>query len=507
MKIHQFIFLFFLIICCHYDLFSQKSLYKNSIPIAELQQDYDLLKKVLLNYHPGLYRFQDSITVAHHFEELKKELNHDLSATEFYLILSRFTAKLKCGHTFASYYNQKKEIQDSIFNLSDKVPFTFSLFKKQMILDKNLSEKKLKAGSQIISINQIPVTSIIDSLLLYAKGDGSNDGKRLSDLALTGLGEFEAFDIYFPLLFPPINATYELALKEIGTDTLQQVTVNCISRKERFNLMEKKYGKQLTTLDELWEFKLLNKKTAYLKLGTFVTYKMTLNWKKFLKTAFDEIRSKNIPNLIIDIRDNEGGMDEVNLELAKHLASQPIAMMQRKELLTYEKVTDDVRPYLKTWDKRFYNGEGKLVKLNNGFYTWKKERKSKLIKQNKNAFKGNVFLLVNEANSSATFFLTGTLQQNKRATIIGTETGGNRKGTNGGFLFFLRLPNSNLEIDIPLIGYYPFTEQPDKGLTPDILITPTLENIINKKDLGLEKALYLINQNGLEKQAVRDEDD
>lgn len=163
-------------------------------------------------------------------------------------------------------------------------------------------------------------------------------------------------------------------------------------------------------------------------------------------------------------------------------------------MLRYEKVSDDVRPYLNSWDKSFNDRTGKLSNLKNGFYTWKKNRDNEVINQNKNAFGGKVFLLINAANSSATFFLTGGLQQNKVATIIGSETGGNRKGTNGGQLFFLWLPHSKIEIDIPLIGYYPLTEQSDRGLLPDILVTPTLEDLLSKKDKELEKALAIINR-------------
>jgi hypothetical protein len=494
MKIKNIIIAFSLTITCCFELFSQSTVYKASIPVAELKQDYEVLSNVLKNYHPGLHRYQDSATIENHFMVLKNELNRNLSATEFYLILSRFTAKLQCGHTFCSFYNQSKNIQDSIFNLNDKVPFTFSIFEKQMIIDKNLSEINLSEGSQVISINNISVSTIIDSLLHYVKGDGSNDGKRLIDLELSGLGKFEAFDIYFPLLFPPNKLTYALEIKSIGKDDNQNINVKSISRAERFMLMEKKYGKQPTTFDDLWSFKIRNEKTAYLELGTFVTNKLTIDWKKFLANAFDEIKSKNIPNLIIDVRGNEGGDDEVNLVLANHLASKPIAFPEFRQLLTYEKVSDELRPYLKTWDKGFYDRTGKVIYLNNGFYTWKKDRSSKVINQNKNGYSGKVFLLVNAANSSATFFLASGLQQNEIATIIGTETGGNRKGTNGGNLFFLRLPNSKIEIDVPLIGYYPLIEQPDKGLTPDIVVTPTFEDIIDKKDLALEKALEIINQ-------------
>ncbi len=457
----------------------------------ELQKDFEVLKNVLKNYHPGLYRYQDSASIENHFTVLQNELNQNLSTTEFYLILSRFTAKLKCGHTFCSYYNQNKNIQDSIFNLRDKVPFTFYLFEKQMLIDKNLSDSKMNEGSEVISINNIPVSSIIDSLLPYIKGDGSNDGKRLSDLELSGLGKFEAFDIYFPLLFPPNNSSYELEIKDIGNNVSQMVKVKCVSRAERFDMMEQKYGKQPATYDDLWNFKIINENTAYLQLGTFVTNKLTIDWKKFLAKAFDEVKSKNISNLIIDIRGNEGGDDEVNLVLANYLASKPIAFPEFKQLLTYEKVSDELRPYLKTWDKGFYDRTGKVIDLNNGFYTWKKERQSKVISKKKKAYAGNIYLLVNAANSSATFFLATGLQQNKIATIIGTETGGNRKGTNGGNLFFLRLPNSKIEIDVPLIGYYPLVEQPDEGLTPDIVVLATLEDIKNKKDVVLEKALEI----------------
>ena len=485
---------FLLIIICSFQIFSQSTPREKSISVAELQKDFEVLKSVLKNYHPGLYRYQDSANIENHFTVLQNELNQNLTTTELYLILSRFTAKLKCGHTFCSYYNQNKTIQESIFNLRDKVPFTFYLFGKQMLIDKNLSDNKINEGSEVVSINNVPVSSIIDSLLPYIKGDGSNDGKRLSDLELSGLGKFEAFDIYFPLLFPPNNSSYDLEIKGSENNVSQRIKVKCLTRAERFDMMEQKYGKQPATYDDLWNFKIISTNIAYLQLGTFVTNKLTIDWKKFLAKAFDEVKSKNIQNLIIDIRGNEGGDDEVNMVLAKHLASKPISFPEFKQFLTYEKVSDELRPYLKTWDNGFYDRTGKVKYLNSGFYTWKKDRTSKVIKANKNAYSGKVLLLVNAANSSATFFLSSGLQQNERAIIIGTETGGNRKGTNGFNLFFLKLPNSKIEIDVPLIGYYPLVEQPDAGLTPDIIVLPEIKDIIDKKDIVFEKALELINQ-------------
>lgn len=459
----------------------------------ELLKDFEVLKGALLNYHPGLYRFQDSSTVAKHFANLERQLKRDLSLSEAYLLFSKFTATLKCGHTFCSFYNQSGSIKDSLFNKKDKVPFTFFLFDKKMFIEKTVSgNEELKQGTEVLEINNVSVAIIIDTLIQYVKGDGNNNLKRLIDLNLTGLGKFEAFDIFYPLLFPLTNNSYSIKIKPSDQTNILTLNVNPVSRSERFTLIESKYGKQPSTLDDLWSFKILNNETGYLKIGTFVTNKLTIDWKKYLNNAFDELTEKNIQNLIIDIRGNEGGDDEVNLVLGKRLAKKQIEFPAFKELLRYENVSDEFRPHLNTWDKSFYNRIGQLIKQDNGFYTWKKDRGNSIIKQNSKAFQGNTYLLVDAANSSATFFLTAGLQQNKIATIVGSETGGNLKGTNGGQLFFLWLPNSKIEIDIPLIGYYPLTEQPDKGINPDVEIPLTISDILSNKHKALEKTLELI---------------
>lgn len=472
---------------------SQSTQSINTLTSVELQRDFEVLKGVLLKYHPGLYRFQDSVTIQKHFDNLQQELNHDMPISEAYLLFSKFTAKLKCGHTFCNYYNQSAATKDLLFNKNDKIPFTFVLFEKRIFVEKNVSDnEQLKKGTEVLAINDVPVATIIDTLIQYAKGDGNKNLKRLSDLNLSGLGKFETFDIFYPLLFQNNGDTYSLEIKQPDQNNTLHINVKAISRSERLSIIEKKYGKQPSNYDDLWSFKLLNNETGFLKIGTFVTNKLTIDWKKFLNKTFDELNEKNIQNLIIDIRGNEGGDDEVNLVLGKMLAKKQIEFPAFKELLCYEKVSDEFRPYLNTWDNSFYDRSGKVIAQGNGYYSWKKDRGNSIIKQNSKAFQGNTYLLVDAANSSATFFLTAGLKQNKIATIIGSETGGNLKGTNGGQLFFLWLPNSKIEIDIPLIGYYPLTEQADRGIKPDVEVPLAIADIFSSKDKVLETTLELI---------------
>lgn len=108
------------------------------------------------------------------------------------------------------------------------------------------------------------------------------------------------------------------------------------------------------------------------------------------------------------------------------------------------------------------------------------------------AFDGKIYLLVSAVNSSATFTLARIVKDNKLGTLVGQTAGGNQKGITGGEMFFLRLPNSKIEMDIPLIGYYPLAEQPNRGIQPDVFVTPSVDDVTRGVDTEMDAVLGLI---------------
>jgi hypothetical protein len=105
---------------------------------------------------------------------------------------------------------------------------------------------------------------------------------------------------------------------------------------------------------------------------------------------------------------------------------------------------------------------------------------------------GRTYLLTDAVNSSATFYTARICQELGLATIVGEPTGGNQRGTNGGMMFFLRLPQSGVEMDIPLISYLPDGTRPDAGITPDIYITPDPARVARGEDQALEAVWQLV---------------
>jgi C-terminal processing protease CtpA/Prc len=133
----------------------------------------------------------------------------------------------------------------------------------------------------------------------------------------------------------------------------------------------------------------------------------------------------------------------------------------------------------------------------NGYYRQKTDPdRENSYEPYKNSLTGNVYWLVNEANSSATFNMAYFIKEKDLGILAGQQTGGNLKGINGGYMFMLRLPNTGIEVDIPLVGQYPTGIQPDRGIIPDILIEPTVSDIVESKDGTLEAVINHIKGSG-----------
>jgi len=259
---------------------------QTTIAADDLQKDYKIIEKAFKTLHPGLYRYEDKATVETYFTDLQKALQSDKTLGEAYLTFSQFAAKIKCGHTYCNYLNQGDALQEELFDKADKVPFIFRLIDRRMIVTKDASNAKLQQGMEILQINGIEVATIIDSLLTVVPTDGANVGSQLEYMQLSGIGKYEAFDVYFPLFFAPIEGKFDLKGVDLNTNETVNVSVKAMSRPQRFEGMEARYGKQSSSYDDMWQFEILDAQTAYLQLSTFITWKMELNWKKFLKFEY-----------------------------------------------------------------------------------------------------------------------------------------------------------------------------------------------------------------------------
>ncbi len=114
----------------------------------------------------------------------------------------------------------------------------------------------------------------------------------------------------------------------------------------------------------------------------------------------------------------------------------------------------------------------------------------KVGKSNKDYYKNNVIILINETTQSQAEYTTMALRVAPKALVIGSTTAGA-----DGNLSYIILPG-NVKTAISGIGvYYPDgTETQRIGIIPDIEVNQTIDGIKDGRDTVLEKAIGIINQ-------------
>ena len=463
-----------------------------------LLMDFELVKTMVLEVHPGTYRYNEEQQIARALEELKEQFSQPQTHGAAYLALSKLIAQIKCDHSKPGFNNQNKVINSIIHFQPDKVPFTFKWVGDKMVVIYNASESEfLKRGTAITHINGHSVAEIRDRMIAYVGADGATDQNRLYKMAVNGYDfRYNAFDVFFPLLYPFSEGSVKLEILPYGKETTQMVEVSTLTRERRAEILAERYPDFPRTRDDMWKFEILEGKVGLLTLNSFglTGWKaMTIDYKQFLADAFAELNNKDIPYLVIDIRENNGGNDEMAEELSSYL-SETATDWAREGRTRYKEFPASLKPYVQTWGDNpwYFSLKPKEKKTVEGYYIFKDNFSRRKKKSNKTLFEGEVFLLSSAANTSLAFYTTLGFRKNNIGKIVGQETGGNLNDINGGQILFLRLPHSQIEIDFPVMGGFALSPQPDSGVVPDIETQYTWEDIATGRDVELETIMNLI---------------
>lgn len=468
---------------------------------AQMAQDLAILHKTLVAIHPGLYRYNTPSQLEAAFAAAAEKITGPLPEGDFFRLVAQITASIKCGHTFLNPLNQTKDIRSGLFARRNYLPFYFRLINKRMIVTGNLSRVKLSAGSEILKINGIPVSQIVDTLLTVVPADGvSTTAHRLNSLELASVEEnrYQPFDIYFPLFFPVTDNIFNVEATDRVSKKTRKFQVPALTRTGRFAQTGR-----VPAYDDGWKFEIRGSSTGYLKIGNSITWRLkSIEPKKFLAEAFSRMRAADTRNLIIDLRGNGGGDTDVGYELARYLARKKLpAYLKGRRLVRNVSAQPEILEYLDTYSDALKAGvrdglrASKYRKWGNGFFEILPSAELESyphVVPYADRFAGKTYLISDASNASATFQFLEYAQDHKLGTIVGQETGGNRQGINGGNYFFLSLPNSKIEIDVPVYFQSPSKPQKDTGIVPDRIIAPLVDDIAAGVDTELNYVLGLI---------------
>ena len=437
-----------------------------------------------LDLHPGLYRYQSPRQFAQHFAQFARDWQARPNRAARFLTLSRLTAQIRCGHTQCNPFNQTDEVVADLFDCPTRLPFAFRWIDNRMVVTGDSGAVTgIVRGSVVEHLNGRAPAKMLGALLAYARADGSNDAKRQAQMEMRGDEQFETFDIYQGLLFPPGPAGHTVSWREPGGQRHTAVLPAIGYAARKALLPREPAGDQ-----PLWDWQIDRAGMATLTMPTWVTYQGTWDWQGWLNQRLASLGGAK--GLVIDLRLNEGGTDCGTLIL-QHLIGQTVHPLRYLNRVRFREAPAQLVPYLKTWDRSFRTLGKDATEVGGGFYQLPgDEDETEIVPFGGAAgqVRCPVAVLMGPINSSATFSFVRRVKETGAARLFGGPSGGNRRGINGGAMFFVRLPDSGLEFDLPLKGYFPAAAQPDAPILPNVAAVPTASDIAAGRDVAMTAA-------------------
>jgi hypothetical protein len=135
----------------------------------QMHEDYETFKSIYINANAGLYKYRTKEKIDSAFITNKKLISKKTSYREFYNILWNVIDYTGSCHNSLKYLDSL----DKSLN-KEKIFFPLPLKHINGKLYTNLEYYKIPAGSEIISINNIPVNLFSPLISKYASTDGFN---------------------------------------------------------------------------------------------------------------------------------------------------------------------------------------------------------------------------------------------------------------------------------------------------------------------------------------------
>ncbi|WP_028298035.1 S41 family peptidase [Olivibacter sitiensis] len=460
---------------------------------AELYQDYDLLVNSLKEAHPGLYWYTSRAAFEKIFSENRAEIKDGMNSYDFYRVISKIVSADKEGH---SQVYSSKDIGQFVNQKAKYLPFAIKTVDKKLYVLNNIGKNKTK-GQIITHINEIPIDSIIQTIFEHTSrySDGFSVTGKYRDLDHFGFsGLYMDFIDYR-------SENISLTTQNPDNDESTAISIDLISRDSLVSLAKTVQRIKSKHEGKLFDLEIVpQSKSAILTFNDFGYgrfEKQNLDFKSVVDSIFTQIKSSKIKNLIIDVRNVGGGTEGAEDYLFSYLTKKPYKKYQYVEangftfsFLDFTDYKDD-REKLENMLKEEHEQtkDGRILRKKSVLPTEKPQ---------KEPFKGNLYILCSGKTYSGGAEFVSIAKAYSDATIIGEETGGGFYGQTSGSYVYLLLPNTQMEIRIPLLRFYTtFTSDKipfGRGVIPDYEVTTTVEEYVNGTDSELEFTLKLINK-------------
>jgi len=418
--------------------------------VAQLQQDFLAMQVAIARTHPDIGHSTDQAALAQAYRKVAVQLQRPMTRDEAWRVLATLNPVFADAHLTVNQPDWRGQLRKQVDQGGTLFPF-------EVVIDQE-GEPRLRAelggkptalaGQRISLINGRDAREVVATLLGLAHGDTPAFRRNL-------LAKRWAYYYW----------------KQYGEAETYVLTVaDAAGKRQNLTLPG---GKALpeqvqtdTDFERQFQFKLLSGNAALLTIKAF-SWADKNRYFDFTKRAFAQMHDAGVETLLIDIRDNGGGDDDMWKQgLLRYIAERPYqnGSSYLKKVLTGragpgEQVGDVVQGSIQSWEQ---------PEPSNPLH-----------------FAGKVYVLVGAGTYSSAILFSNAVQDYGFAQLAGS--GGYARTQQSGGIQVTALPNTGLEVVAPR-----FILNRSSGKAEPKLVTPDIALPLDPMDeQGQVKALLI----------------
>lgn len=448
-------------------LFSPPSLAQQAdkkIGPQDILEDLAYLNTSLQEAHYHLYAYTSKEDFSKNYLHIKNTIPTDsvtlLQATS---IFQKVISAANNGHTEIDFpgasYRTYAYSDGTLF------PLEIAFEDDKSFIRKNFSDNpNIEIGTEILSINGVSMKDILAAI--YPQVSAERTYFKNAKI------EMYSFPRYYWQVFGKQDT---FKIETLTNGTVEKYSIKAV------DVIKGYETKRTEVLNAKMKLTFINT-SGYINPGNFSGDEE--KYKKFIDSAFVEIKNRQSNNLIIDLRNNAGGNDSFSDYLVSYIANKPFTWNSKFTLKTSKILKEHTRKHNDTTAVYF---QEILSHKNGERYNYEFDEYPPQPKQIR--FKGEVYVLVNRQTYSQAAVTASQIQDHKFGTIAGEETG--EYPTLYASQFQYSLPNTGIVVKVSKghIIRVNGSEKPE-GVLPDILIR---DHLLDEEDEILKGLLKLLN--------------
>lgn len=448
-----------LIVLCSLQSKAQEAFWhQGNMPAAAFLQDVEVIHQYIAENHGGTNRYTSPEELEQIYNQLQRQ-TEDLSLGEAYYKLAQYVDILHDGHTWIM---PSKAQSEYLLHTQRFLPFTITVSGTEMFVDQNFSNcHGIHTGTRLITIDGMPIRTIVRELLPYFTADGNSLNGKLGGLE----GQFWW---YYGLHFgfdESHKVEYAADNGSVETGHVVSIYMNDMIKDANEIYCRYNQGEESAVSFEI------EGETGILNVRNFTELSLR-GYKRAFEEALFAFKEAECQRMIIDVRENGGGKEGVEnllLSCMHHTLDEKYDAVE---------IRNPIAPDYQFIDKRFFRKcEDKVYRL----VEFRKDESGSWIRRNRfertfiepeNRFQGEVYILIDRnVFSGASEFAALASDYATNCTLVGEETCGGYQGHTSGYYYDLVLPNSGFLVHIPRIWFDLKVQQANTGgVKPDIQI-------------------------------------